>query len=272
VLRSTSLGVILFGPIALAAWDVHLARPEAAEPFAAVAAADYRSRRSPDVDRLLPEGGGGTYFYDDLHGNLGEALLDAAAIGLSGDVREAPWPEAVELHERAHLLQAFLPEPVGRLMARMPAPAADTEAADNSQQHFAEMAERAWQIVAPPGDFCPEGTPVERLLEAERLVPGTAGFVAWYLRHVTRPAEDGEALAALASQLIASTRADWDALWEALETRRRPDGSFHPWPPRTVRESIDRQRIEARLRGRWIDRVVDIALAPSLLVLSAAGY
>ena len=270
VVRAFALILIFFGPIVVEAWHLRVARP--AEPFAAEAAAEYRSRRSSDVDRLLPEGGGGTHFYQELPGRLGEAFLDAAAIRLSGDVRNAPWPESVELHERAHLLHAFLSEPVARLMARLPAPAPDTEAADDAEQHFAEMAGRAWEIVAPADRICPAGTPVERLVETDRLVPGTAGFVAWYLRHLTRPAEDAQALAAVASQLIAPDRAEWDAIWQALETRRRPDGSFQPWPPRTVRESIDRRRIEARRSGRWIDRVLDVGLVPSLLVLRVAGY
>jgi hypothetical protein len=38
-----------------------------------------------------------------------------------------------------------------------------------------------------------------------------------------------------------------------------------------VREAIEQRRIEARLSGRWIDRLVDVALIPSLMVLTVVG-
>ncbi len=164
---------------------------------------------------------------------------------------------------------AFAPDPIARLIARLPAP--DAVAVDAPDQHFAMMAELAWQIVAAPDRVCLADTPEARLVESERLVPGTAGFVAWYLRHVARPPEDAPALAALAAQLTAPYRDEWDAVWRAIEARRQTDGSFQPWPRLTVRESIERLRRESRRSGRWFDRLADIALLPSLWVLAAAG-
>jgi len=144
ILRWIALPIILFGPIVRAAWDIRAdARVDVGSREVSNArVAEYQQARSPFVDTLLPEGRGGTRFYEDLHGNAGMAFPGAAAIGLSASAALGGWPEAVELHERAHLVGAFLPNDVARLMARLPAPAPDEYAATNSGEHFAEMAAR----------------------------------------------------------------------------------------------------------------------------------
>jgi hypothetical protein len=109
-LRLAAALVILFGPIALGAWCVHVAPPalgSGPRSSADQRVAAYLARRHPVVDRLLPGGRGGTRFYEHLGGNDGIAKAGAAAIGLALTVNDRMWPESVELHERAHLLQAF---------------------------------------------------------------------------------------------------------------------------------------------------------------------
>ncbi len=291
VVWATTTVLIVFGPIAQAAWDLRSARrqgglgypevrmtdasapppsPEVAE--AAEWVARYRARRNPVVERLLPEGIGGTRFFQRLDGYAGMAFSDVAAIGLATTVESDLWPETVELHERAHLLHAFLPQEVARLMARMPAAAPGEYAATNPGEHFAEMAAKAWEVVAPPGDFCIDGTPADWLSAAEIRVPGTAGFAAWYLRQpALRSGEGCEELPPLAARLSEPQRAEWEALWQALEARRLPGGTFRPWSYPTVRDYLEARRWEARSSGRWIGRVENVLLAPSLAVLTLAG-
>ena len=107
-------------------------------------------------------------------------MLPKAAIALAVTVDEDAWPETVELHERAHLVHAALPNQVGRLMARMPAAAPSEYAATNPGEHFAEMAAKAWEIVEPPDEFCLGGTPAGRLRQAEvrPAGPTSAGSAA----------------------------------------------------------------------------------------------
>jgi hypothetical protein len=128
------------------------------------------------------------------------------------------WAESIELHERAHLGEAYLPELVGRLMALMPPPAAGGIAAASSGQHFAEMAGEAWSLVTPPGDFCVDGSLAERLRATEARVPGTAGFVVWYLRHPALRALDGNAELAAAADLSSIRVAPSGARWGRRST------------------------------------------------------
>jgi hypothetical protein len=272
--RLTALVVILFGPIAAGYWHIHFAgvatgigQGDGRE----VGGRTYLARRSPVIDRLLPAGAGGTHFFDRLGHDLGLAFPNSAAIALVTDNAFSAWPESVELHERAHLVDASLPREVGELMARLPAPNPDEYAATDRGEHFAEMAARAWEIVKPPDDVCVDGTPADRLRDADQRVPGTSGFVEWYLRHLPADFEGRDDLAALAAKLRAPLAPQWDALWQAIEARREPGGGFTPWRPRTVRQFIEAQRADALASGRWIDRVTGALLVPSLLVLSAVG-
>ena len=278
-LRLTSLAMILFGPIVFGAWSVHVAGR--ARSQAADRALPYADRRNPAVDAVLPEGRGGTHVYADLGGDAGRAFTATATIGLSNTAGEGPWPESVELHERAHLAHAFLPTEVERLLARLGAPAPDEYAATNPGEHFGEMAARAWEIASPPDGFCLGATPAERLEEAETRVPGTAGFVVRYLRYLTPAPESyssaeaaakaADELRALADRLSAPQRAEWEALWQAIDARRRPGGDFEPWGYRTVREFIEAQRTRALASGRWLDTIAAAALVPSLTVLTLTG-
>jgi len=111
---TVALGVILFGPIALAAWDLRRVDRVAGTP-APAEEARYLSRRSPVIDQLLPGGAGGVRFTKDLEGNAGMAFTRIAAIGLAASVADDPWAGSTELHERAHLVDAFVPELVARL-------------------------------------------------------------------------------------------------------------------------------------------------------------
>jgi hypothetical protein len=271
--RRVAVLVVIFGPIALGAWHVHVtsrrdpARLDPAPPHAA----DYLSRRSPAVDRLLPEGRGGTYFYEDLGGVAGRANLIAASISLSTSDGDDAWPEAVELHERAHLVHAFLPTEAAAIMARLPPPADDEYAATNRREHFAEMAAKAWAVVAPPDGFCLGLTPAAHLTEVEARVPGTAGFVLRYLQQMPLPPEGGGDLVATAERLSAPQRGEWDALWRHVEARRRPDGTFEPWAFATIREYIDAKRAEMATSGGWMEKMAAVALLPSLLILTLVG-
>jgi len=268
VLRLVAAGVILVGPIAVAAWDLRQA-PRVGGTPAPVEEAQYLSRRNPVIDELLPNGQGGVRVVEHLDGKSGMAFTRVAAIALAAPVASEAWPGSVELHERAHLVDAFLPEVVALLMTRMPPPASGEYAATNDGEHFAEMASSAWELVVPPDNMCIEGTPVEALRAAEAKVPGTAGFVVWYLQH---PALAGTELAGplrpVAEELIASSRIEWDALWQALDERRLADHTFAPWRVQTVRDYITRERASARASGDWI---ASVALTPSLALLAAMG-
>ena len=59
------------------------------------------------------------------------AFPDSAAIALVADDASSLWSESVELHERAHLVEAFLPREVEELTSRLPAPNPD-EGADSA--------------------------------------------------------------------------------------------------------------------------------------------
>ena len=291
-LRVIAVVLLCFGPIATAAFEIRHANGLASFAYAEVrpyemsvapeappdgdpafVATRYLSRRSPAIDRLLPVGAGGVRFFEHLGGSAGMAFPGAAAIGLSASADLGFWPEAVELHERAHLIHAFVPALVGRLMSRLAPPAPDEYAATDAGEHFAEMAAAAWEVVAPPDGICVQESPVALLAEAEASVPGTAGFVAWYLRHgAPLDKEDArEALALAAETLAAPQRSEWEALWAALEARRLPDGTFAPWRHPNVRTYLESRRIEARTVGGWYGWLVDVSLLPSLGVLTLAG-
>jgi hypothetical protein len=199
----------------------------------------------------------------------GVAFLPLSAVGLAPTAGQGRCPKAVELHERAHLVQAFLPGLVSRLMARLPAPHADEYAATNRGEHFAEMAASAWQVATAPDLMTIGVPPVDRLDDAGARVPGTAAFVAWYLRHLRREDVDGyDDLARAAAARGARYRAEADALWTALEARQLPGGGFPPWGCTSVRECLHMWRTASLASDRWIDRAAGHLLTPSLLVVS----
>jgi hypothetical protein len=292
IIRVVGLIVIVFGPIADGAWAVHsggrilVASPEV--PVAAPATRvhgdedtstparrvhAYVAQRDAAIDLLLPEGRGGTHFFEDLGPTAdGLAFPGAAAIAVSASVVDRDWPEAVELHERAHLLDAFLPEDVARVMARMAPAAHDEYAATNRGEHFGEMAAKAWQIVSPPKTICIDGALAARLEADEARVPGTSGFVLRYLDLLpARFVEDTAELRTTAERLSAPARNEWAALWRGVDARRRPDGTFEPWSHLTIRAYLEARRAGFRTSDHWIDRIASLALLPSLTLVRAAG-
>jgi hypothetical protein len=280
-LRCIAIVAILFGPIASAAWAigepgsvlwsyVEVDSGTANGP-AADSVREYLAGRDPVLDRLLPSGAGGTRFFKDLDGNAGMAFPLTSAVGLAAGVDSGGWPEAIELHERAHLLYASLPEEASRLIARVPPPVPDEYAGKNASEHLAEMAATAWQVVTPSDRACMDGTPSERLLDAERRVPGTAAFVSWYVRVLRQEDVDGhEEIARTAPALAAPYRHESDAIWKAVEDRRLPGGHFRPWENPTVRGHLEGRRAQARVSSHWLDRIEGYLLMPSLLILSIA--
>ena len=281
-IRLAAVAVIVFGPIASAAWTVH--GPERGRPGyveidpAAASGSDaeriraYLARRNPALDRLLPNGAGGTRFFEDLDGNAGMAFPHLSLVAISATAGDGGWPGAVELHERAHLLHAFLPEEVAGLLVRLAAPSPGEYAATNDREHFAEMAAKAWEIVSPPESMCVDGTPAERLRDAETRVPGTAAFVMWYLRNLRdESVGSDEDLARTAEAFSARYGAESNAVWTAVDERRLPDGGLRPWGYRTPREYLEGMRAGARASRHLVDRIAGHLLLPSLTVLSIAG-
>ena len=243
ILRLAAIVIIVFGPIASAARAVHAPGgpgyveidPAAASGSAGDHVREYLAGRDPAIDRLLPDGARGTRFFEDLDGEAGMAFPHLSLIGISATAASGGWPGAVELHERAHLLQAFLPEDASRLLARLDAPAEREYAATGEREHFAEMAAKAWEVVSQPAGMCVDAAPLERLRDAESRVPGTAGFVAWYLRNLRKEdVEEFDPLVQTAALLAAPYRAESEAIWKSLEARRLPDGHFQAWSHQTV--------------------------------------
>lgn len=270
VLRWIAVLIILIGPIGAAALEMRDGVPAGALPASDERVARYLGTRSAQIDHLLPDGAGGTRFYESLDDALGKAFTHAAAIGIAVSAGNLMPLESVELHERAHLIDAFLPAEVAALMVRVPAPAEGELAAKDPGQHFAEMAAHAWLIVAPPpNDVCVDGTPADQLERAEARVPGTAGFVLRYLK-VVPPPDDAQRLRELADRLSAPQRNEWNAIWRGVDARRRIDGTFEPWTARSIREQLAARRAELWISGNWIDRTAALAILPSLAIVTAA--
>lgn len=282
LLRLTAIILLVFGPIALAAWERHAPLEldpryvEVRDPSTAGPIAEYLARRHPSLDRLLPAGAGGLRFFERLDDKAGMAFTSAATIGLSISALDQLWRESVELHERAHLLHVALPDEAASLLSKLPAPARDEYAAKNGGEHFAEMAAQAWEMVMEPEGVCLHADPIERLEEAEARVPGTAGFVAYYLRWLPPAGTGAESgidrvrLAREADRLRAPYRAEWDAFERALDARRAADGTLSPIEMPTVRQRIEALR-SALLAGGRIDRIAAASLLPSLAVLTMVG-
>jgi hypothetical protein len=225
--------------------------------------------RYPIVDRLLPEGAGGTVFVDDLGNNAGVALQASGTIELARNVAQ-PSVSETELHERAHLLEFAQPDIVARLMRGQKAPAAGQYAATSPVEHFGEMAGHAWQVVQQlrPIEACVMDSPPEFLRKTDQDVPGTAGFVLWYLRDAEFAAMDGaDALLAEAERLTVDRSRDWQALYAALRAREFPSGGFRVWPEHSVRDYLERRRAHVRLAGGFGQRIEAIQITASLAIL-----
>lgn len=280
--RVFALLFILVGPIGITALErpnrLLGERPEALGFAEAKARVPYADHRNPVIDRLLPEGVGGTRYYDYLGkvGRRGDALglafLRGGAIGLLSTLETNSWSASTELHERAHLLYQALSSPFARLLAKLPSPAADEYAAENSHEHVAEMAARAWEIVTDLDNACVEGTPMDRLRDADRRVPGTAGFVAWYLRDPSAgPADHRAELATLADELSAPQRNEWDVIWREVEARREPNGTFRPWEQMSIRQLLEADQTALFAGDQWFSRLAAVATAPSIMLLKLLG-
>jgi len=284
--------MVLIMPVAIAAWDVHGAKRiesrfhevpptdrlhDATPAVRALAARvdEYRRERPVAIEHLLPEGQGGTRFYEELDGAAGMAFQNAAAIGLSAGALAKVWIGDVELHERAHLVHAFLPEEVERLLKRVGPPASGEIAAEDSGQHFAEMAATAWPFIASwifePENMCVVALSRRDLEDAERRVPGTAGFVARYF-DVLQPLDGrlsaGADVRAAARAMSTPYWQELEMLWSKLDARRRADGTFVPWAHGTIGDRL-RMRHEAMVASdSWADRTAAVTYLPWLAIFS----
>jgi len=285
VINGVAVLAIVAGPIVIAAWQrqrpagmrhravVPLDSPGPAAGVAAPSpavdrATRYAARRNPLVDQFLPEGAGGTRFVERLGGDAGRAHAATATILLAATEGALASGEAVEIHERAHLLHWLAFQAVTPLLRRMAPPSAEQYAAKSPGEHFAEMAASAWEFVTPLFEVCFVDPPADRLRDMERVVPGTAGFVAWYLRQpALAELRDRAPLLAVADELAAPLRAEWEPVWRALAERRQADGTFVPWPAPTIRGRLEADYHDARGSDSWLLRLYAMALRPSLAVV-----
>lgn len=228
---------------------------------------NYMATRHPAVDFLLPVGWGGTHFFATLDDKHGLAFIHSGAIAISVAALLTGAGEETELHERAHLLHAALPLEVAALIKQLPRPNSGIYAATNSQEHFAEMAASAWRLLAPADDFCWAVGPEERLRDAERQVPGTSGFVLWFLTDdLLAPVEDRAALTATATQLIEATRSEWAPILDFLQRHRLATGAMSQLTPPSHAASLAAHSAELRHSGKIVDKVLGVALLPSTAV------
>lgn len=93
-------------------------------------------------------------------------------------------------------------------------------------------------------------------------MPGTAGFVLYYLRRLPADLDGRAELAAAASQLGAPAAAEWAALWKALDARRRPDDTFVTWGG-TMHEHLEALRRQFAASGGMLDRVASLWMWPT---------
>lgn len=270
-IRVVCLVVVLVGPVVASAIEVRGAAAFGGA-VAPDAQAQYLASRHPLVDEMLPQGDAGVRVVEDLGGPWGIANMQTGAIALARDVVTDAWPGSTELHERAHLVEAFLPEQVAALMARMPPATGSGTATDSPTQHFAEMASNAWELLIEPEGLCVDGTPEERLRHMEAYVPGTSGFLLWYLRHPQLAGtERATQLRPIAAAMAEPFMREWTTLWEALEAQRTADGTFRRWPAPTMLSVIERHQSQIRASGRWWDVASSYLFEPSRLLLRAAG-
>lgn len=278
-LRIGSLAVIVIAPILgavaedpAAALATHASGPSVLPSDTTDAGevlAEYLMVRNGLVDRLLPEGVGGTIWKADLGPSTsGLAFAASGTIALSLDNHGSL--EAVEIHERAHLLHAAHPDVVGPLMARLPAPHPDEYAARNDGEHFADAASGAWHLLTLHTlGVCLADTPAGMLRLAEDRVPGTAGFLIWFLDQPELAEHPDRAeLWETAEQLIAPYRSEWGPVQDAIAARRREDGTFTPWPAFRLAERLKDSYRRDRDRGNWLVSVAARLTLPAIGIVS----
>lgn len=231
----------------------------------------YQAVRRPLVDRLLPDGHHGTLILHDLGGPAGVAWTQTSTIGiLAGSLSRPMAPrgalagESVEIHERAHLVRAYHADAVGRLLRATPLPQHDEYAATNRDEHFAEMAAQAYELVLQRSTRRWRVAPaVERLRAIEQRVPGTAGFVVYMLRRIDdRDQPERAALRAEATRLVGKNAPLWQPIYAALEAQQRPDGTMAPWPAVTPRHRLEQAIASLEDEGRRSTRLMALALTP----------
>ncbi len=248
---------------------------ETADSISIAARIDFLDRRDPLVDRILPAGVGGLQVVPSLDGNDGVALTEhsrivitaAAALDRSS-AGAASRGEIVEMHERAHLLNAAHPELVAALIDVVPAPDADTYAATNSGEHLAEMFANAWEIVRSQDitNICAHYDGLVRNMEAR--VPGTAGMLLWMLPvwERARGVDAEPVLVADAAAAAQGYQRQWQALADAVELRRTSAGTLTPWEVPTVGVQLRRIHIELRRSDQWWERAVGWGIWPSAVI------
>lgn len=229
----------------------------------------YQLIRRPIIDRLLPDGHRGTLVMHELGGPAGVAWTQSSAIGLlAGSLtRElsrggALAGETVEIHERAHLLRTYHSEIVSALMRQMPPPSADEYAATNPGEHFAEMAAQAYQLVVTPENRRRRYDATLHLRAVEERVPGTSGFMLWYLRNLDARDPQYAGLQQTARELVADRLPLWEPIYAALETQQRANGTMAPWPAVTPRHRLAQAIASLEEEGTRSTRVMAWALTP----------
>lgn len=238
----------------------------------------YQETRRALIDSLLPEGHGGTIFATDLGGPAGVAWTELAAIGMqAGMLANADLAggglagEAIEMHERAHLLQAAHTELVAALMDALPAARRGTYASTNVGEHFAEMASEAYRLLRLTDRDARISLDTERMLRrVERRVPGTAHFVGYYLDvagDMTWPAQAD--LRIRAERLARPTAQLWVPIRAAITAQRGDNGLLSPW--RAVPLATRVRRTHERLEhgdGR-MERAIGYLTTPIAVISSA---
>lgn len=233
-------------------------------------AARYFSMRSAVIDGLLPAGAGGLHFVDSLPDATGEAFPRTSTIVLvvNGDVEALT---STEVHERAHLLYAREAAIAQRIIRRLPPPLTNSYAATNDREHFAEMARSAWDLLRPAPLDLAEGV-THAMASAEELVPGTAGFVALFVRHPAFAARrDAAWWSNAAAPYLAASRGDWEQLWHAVESRAQPDGTLTPWPVPSMKEWVDQHRATGTAEGGLVGYLHAFSFWPSAVLLKVMG-
>jgi hypothetical protein len=232
----------------------------------------YLAARSPHMDELLPEGDGGTVFVDSLPELGGRAFVRRASIVIAMNHSWQRGIESTEMHERAHLLHDHVGELAARIMAALPSPRADEYAATNSGEHFAEMASSAWDLLHEGREERVGKTPRERLNALEARVPGTSGFLLYYLRHPAFARQfDAASLRAGAEANILPLRDEWEGIWAELDARKLPDGTLQRWPVPRMSEWVGRQQTMLRSQGGPLNHAIAISFWPSAVVLKLLG-
>lgn len=272
-IRVVSLAVILFSPFVAEGIDeIDWWWKTRRAPLVATELAAYRQQRPHQIDQLLPDGARGTGYVPELKDVAGVAFPRRSSMLVAMQGRSVAELAAVEIHERAHLLHEHLKPTVSRIIASVGAPASDTYAATNDAEHFAEMATTAWGLIRPPDGFCWVTSPQERLEDAEQRVPGTAGFVAYFLSRtdVSSDAESAELLR-VAKVMTASSPAPWASLWEQLEARRAVNGVLPAWPRESRRQAFERAMASGRETGGAFGTFEVVRHWPSLVLLRLLG-